>query len=92
MDSTTVMAEPGGVVLPDHTQLPDKDGAIATNFHEHPQSNLLTDSLEARLRELHPDGQFCIGCDSGIYFRYTQPVLDGCKSPTGSTSLACPRC
>jgi Uma2 family endonuclease len=33
------------------------------------------------MRELHPDGQFSIGQDSGIYFRHTEPPLDGCCSP-----------
>jgi len=67
--------------LPDHTQLPDRDGAIVVNYQEHPQSNLLTESLLPRLREVYPDGQFSIGCDCGIYWRYTQPPLDGCKAP-----------
>lgn len=68
--------------LPDHTQLPDRDGSIVVNFQEHPQSNLLTDCLLPRLRELHPDGQFAVGCDVGIYWRFTPPaVLEGCKAP-----------
>jgi Uma2 family endonuclease len=69
------------VTLPDHTQLPDKDGSIVTNFQEHPQSTLLTGSLRPRLQELHPDGQFCIGCDSGIYWKHTSEPLKGCKAP-----------
>jgi len=67
--------------LPDHTQLPDRDGSIVENAQEHPQSNLLTDCLLPRLREIHPDEQFFVGCDVGIYWRYTEPVLDGCKAP-----------
>ena len=35
----------------------------------------------ACLQELYPNGQYCIGCDSGIYWRWTYPVLDGCKAP-----------
>lgn len=69
-----------GEVLPDHTQLPDKDGAIVVNYQEHPQSNLLTDCLRGRLRELYGE-QFSVGCDSGIYWRYTNPPLNGCKAP-----------
>jgi Uma2 family endonuclease len=69
------------VALPNHLQLPETDGAIVENFQENPQANLVTDSLTPRLRELHPDGQFAIGCDSGIYYRHTQPPLKGCKSP-----------
>lgn len=66
---------------PDHKQLPDHDGAIVQNFQEQHQNHLLTESLLPLLRELYPDGQFCIGCDSGIYWRWTNPVLDGCKAP-----------
>jgi Uma2 family endonuclease len=69
------------VTPPDHKQLPCEDGAFAETFLEHPQSNLLTECLTPRLRELHPDGQFCIGCDSGFYWRWTEPVLAGCKAP-----------
>jgi hypothetical protein len=47
--------------LPDHTQLPDSDGNFVTNFQEHPQSILLTESIWPILETLHPDGQFCIG-------------------------------
>ncbi len=67
--------------LPDHTQLPDTDGSIVNNDLEHSQSNLLTESLRPKLLELHPDGQFFVASDVGIYFRYTEPVLAGCRSP-----------
>jgi Uma2 family endonuclease len=59
--------------LPDHTQLPDSDGNFVKNFQEHPQSILLTESIWPTLETLHPDGQFCIGQDSGIYWRITEP-------------------
>jgi Uma2 family endonuclease len=68
-------------VLPDHTQLPETDGAIVQNFQEHPQSMLLTDSIRPVLGRVHPDGQFAIGQDSGIYWRATDPPLKGCKAP-----------
>lgn len=67
--------------LPDHSQLPDSDGRIVENFQEHPQGTLLTDTLRPVLDLRHPDGQYCIGYDSGIYWRVTDPPLDGCKSP-----------
>lgn len=76
---TTIPGQPAAP--PDHTQLPCEDGAIVHNFQEHPQSNLLIECLTPRLDELHPDGQYCIGCDSGIYWRHTNPPLDGCKAP-----------
>jgi Uma2 family endonuclease len=68
-------------LLPTHLSLPDTDGAIVENFQEHPQGTLLTESLLPVLRSRHPDGQFCIGYDSGIYWRVTDPPLDGCKAP-----------
>src|SRR5262249_31738081 len=73
--------EPPDAPPPDHTQLPCEDGSFVNNFQEHPQSNLLTECLTPRLEELHPDGLYCIGCDSGIYWRHTEPPLDGCKAP-----------
>jgi Uma2 family endonuclease len=67
--------------LPDHTQLPDSDGAVVQNFQEHPQSMLLTDAILPVLKRLYPDGQYCIGQDSGIYWRETDPPLRGCLEP-----------
>jgi len=67
--------------FPDHTQLPESDGSIVQNFQEHPQSILLTDSIAPILQQLHPDGQYCIGQDSGIYWGLTDPPLNGCKAP-----------
>ncbi len=81
MDSPVEALAPATAALPDHTQLPESDGAIVENFQEQPQNMLLTGSLMLRLQQLYPDGQFCIGCDSGIYWRITQPPLDGCKAP-----------
>jgi Uma2 family endonuclease len=72
---------PGSTSLPDHTQLPETDGSIVENFQEHPQSILLTESLRPLLQQLHPDGQFAIGQDSGIYWRNTDPPLRGCLAP-----------
>lgn len=71
----------GRAVLPDHTQLPETDGSIVENFQEHPQGSLLTDTIWPVLQQLHPDGQFAVGQDSGIYWRLTDPPLDGCKAP-----------
>lgn len=70
-----------GIVYPDHTQLPCEDGTFVKNFQEHPQSIVLTSSLMPLLDKLHPDGQYAIGQDCGIYWRYTEPVLDGAESP-----------
>ncbi|MBD2500571.1 Uma2 family endonuclease [Anabaena azotica] len=76
------------LTLPDHTQLPESDGnfvfakrAGGKNFQEHPQSILLTDSILPRLQEIHPDGYYCIGQDSGIYWRLTDPPEKGAEAP-----------
>ncbi len=67
--------------LPDHTQLPESDGTFVKNFQEHPQSVLLTSSIWSRLQEIHPDGQFCLGQDSGIYWQITEPPEKGAEAP-----------
>jgi Uma2 family endonuclease len=67
--------------LPDHTQLPCEDGTFVKNFQEHPQSILLTDSIRPVLDRIHPDEQYCIGQDSGIYWRMTDPPQRGAESP-----------
>lgn len=67
--------------LPDHTQLPESDGTFVKNFQEHPQSLLLTDSITPVLQKLHPDQQYCIGQDSGIYWRLTDPPEKGAEAP-----------
>ena len=72
---------PASTLWPNHTQLPDSDGAIVENFQEHPQGILLTESLWPVLQRLHPDGQFAVGQDSGIYWRHTDPPLRGCLAP-----------
>ncbi|UBF29424.1 Uma2 family endonuclease [Kovacikia minuta CCNUW1] len=70
-----------GTKLPDHTQLPESDGTFVKNFQEHPQRILLTDSIAPILQLLHPDGQYCIGQDSGIYWRITEPPERGAEAP-----------
>lgn len=67
--------------FPDHTQLPESDGTFVKNFQEHPQSLILTDSIASTLQRLHPDGQYCIGQDCGIYWRETEPPERGAEAP-----------
>ena len=69
--------------LPDHTQLPDEDGSIVHNFEELKQGMLLTDCLEPVLERLHPDGRYCIGQDTGIYWRLPAP-----GEPPGQAAIA----
>jgi Uma2 family endonuclease len=66
---------------PDHTQLPETDGSFVKNFQEHPQSVLLTTSIEPLLRQIHSQWDYCIGQDSGIYWRLTDPPEQGAVSP-----------
>ncbi|MEG4985692.1 Uma2 family endonuclease [Microcoleus sp. BR0-C5] len=67
--------------FPDHTQLPDSDGTFVKKFQEHPQSLILTDSIGQILQERHPDGQYAIGQDCGIYWRETEPPEKGAEAP-----------
>jgi Uma2 family endonuclease len=67
--------------FPDHTQLPEEDGTFVKNFQEHPQSIILTDSIGPVLHQLHPDGQYAIGQDCGIYWRETEPLEKGAEAP-----------
>jgi Uma2 family endonuclease len=67
--------------LPDHKDLPCDDGAMVHNFQELPLSMLLTDTILPRLRQLFPSGWFTIGQDCAIYWRITDPPLDGSKAP-----------
>ncbi|MEG4344457.1 Uma2 family endonuclease [Microcoleus sp. A003_D6] len=67
--------------FPDHTQLPESDGTFVKNFQEHPQSLILTDSLGQILQQRHPDGQYAIGQDCGIYWRETEPPEKGAEAP-----------
>ena len=67
--------------LPDHKQLPESDGTFVKNFQEHPQSIVLTSSIAPVLEKLHPDGRYCIGQDSGIYWRMMEPPEKGAEAP-----------
>jgi Uma2 family endonuclease len=67
--------------FPDHTQLPESDGSFVKNFQEHPQSLILTDSIGTTLERIHPDGQYAIGQDCGIYWRETEPPEKGAEAP-----------
>jgi Uma2 family endonuclease len=67
--------------FPDHTQLPESDGTFVKSFQEHPQSLLLTDSISPVLQRLHPDGQYAIGQNCGIYWREVDPPERGAEAP-----------
>jgi len=88
MESTQTLAMPTATIvrsptisLPDHTQLPESDGTFVKNFQEHPQSIIITSSIEPVLQKIHPDGRYCIGQDSGIYWRMAEPAESGAEAP-----------
>ncbi|MDY3555500.1 Uma2 family endonuclease [Gemmata sp. JC717] len=67
---------------PTHLDLPETDGKPVENAFEHPQSALLSDVLLPVLTRLHPDDNYFVGADTGIYWYHAKPnPLDGCKSP-----------
>lgn len=80
-DDSPILADRPFGYVPGHDELPSEDGTFVKNFQEHPQSALLTGTLLPILQQLHPDGQFLIGQDSGIYWRLTEPLLDGAIAP-----------
>ncbi len=67
--------------LPDHKQLPESDGTFVKNFQEHPQAMLLTDALTPILQARHPNGNYAIGQDCGIYWRIAEPPERGSEAP-----------
>ncbi len=80
--SAILSPTPTSLDLPDHTQLPDSDGAFVENFQELPQSILLTDAIEPVLLRLYPDEMFAIGQNSGIYWRpHVVPPERGAVAP-----------
>lgn len=80
-----------GVPLPNHTNLPDKDGVPVRNSLEPWQSSLLSETLEPVLRKRNPDGDYFIGQDCGIYWEKTDPPALGCKAPDWYLVLDVPR-
>lgn len=78
----SVLAAPAGLSAPTHLDLPDTDGKPVENSFEHPQSSLLSDVLLPVLDRLHPDGNYFVGADTGIYWQHTKPdPMRGCKAP-----------
>jgi Uma2 family endonuclease len=67
--------------VPTHKDLPETDGRPMENSIQFLQIALLSAVLRPVLAALHPDGRFYVGRDVGIYYRLTDPPLDGCKAP-----------
>lgn len=64
-----------------HLDLPETDGLPVDNDFQLTQTILLTSSIESLMEAAYPKGDFFIGADVGIYWKWTDPLLDGCKSP-----------
>lgn len=79
--STQIVPPTTGVGLPDHKQLPDRDDSAMPNMQHPPLTEMLNQCLLPVLKEVHPDGNFCVAGDCFIYFKATQPSLAGCKAP-----------
>jgi Uma2 family endonuclease len=67
--------------LPDHLELPEENGEFVQNFRELPQSLLLSSAIWPILEKIHPDRQFAVGQDSGIYWRIFDPPEKGVVAP-----------
>ena len=67
--------------LPEHTELPEKDGVPVRNSLEPWQSALLCETLDPVLRKRYPEGNYFVGQDCGIYWAKTDPAMLGCKAP-----------
>ena len=72
---------PRRVGLPTHLDLPHTDDKPVENEYQPLQGMLLRSCLTPHIVELHPDGDYFIGMDCGIYFSNTAAPLDGCRAP-----------
>src|SRR5947209_18059505 len=67
--------------LPTHKDLPYSDGVPKESALQSFQMDLLTVVLRPVIQARHPGGRYLIGQDCGIYFRVTDPPLNGCVAP-----------
>ena len=81
VEERVMVAKPTNVSLPTHLDLPDTDGLPMENDFQPAQSWLLTTALTPVLDRLHPTGEYFVGHDVGIYWKQTDPPLNGCKAP-----------
>lgn len=66
-----------GWKLPTHLDLPKGDERPVDDFTHIPQEQLITQSLAPILHYRHPDGRYCIGQHSAIYWMLASPQLKG---------------
>ena len=76
---SAIATAPATLKLPTHLDLPDTDGKPVDNTYQPTQWRILQDSLSPHMWKLHPDGQFLVAMDHGIYFKITDPPLEGCR-------------
>jgi Uma2 family endonuclease len=67
--------------LPTHLDLPCTDDLPVDNSYQPCQWVILIDSVRPHLNRLHPDGQYLAAVDMGIYYRFMEPPLRGCRCP-----------
>jgi Uma2 family endonuclease len=67
--------------LPTHLDLPSTDDQPVENNYQTWQTFLLFDTIDSHMERLHPDGQYLLAADMGIYYQITDPPLNGCKAP-----------
>ena len=75
------IADTPAAVLPTHLDLPCTDGKHAENSYQPYQTALLTEILTPLFDRLHPEGDYFVGMDNGIFWEVTNPPLDGSRSP-----------
>ncbi len=75
------IADTPAAALPTHLDLPCSDGKPVENSYQPYQTALLTEILTPLFDQLHPNGDYFVGMDNGIYWEVTNPPLDGCRSP-----------
>ncbi len=78
MYSTTL---PPGTRVITHLDLPDTDGLPSPCQMQPAQSRQLTSSIRKKIEERFPDEYYLIAEDLGVYWRMTNPPLDGCTAP-----------
>jgi Uma2 family endonuclease len=81
MGSTHLSGDLKVAELPGHKELPESDENAMPNMQQPPQTEMLNQCLIPLLREIHPDGRFCVASDCFIYFKHVQPLLAGCRAP-----------
>jgi Uma2 family endonuclease len=69
------------ITWPTHLDLPDTDGLPVENDFQDSQAWLLSSAIEPLLEQWHPQGDYFVGADVGIYWKATRPPLNGCKVP-----------